>query len=79
LPDLAAQLADLVPDLAERKRSRDNRGIKAEADIRKVKGKAVVVRADGTKPSKVDAKLKVDVITPTGEVTIVDLLQRPQT
>jgi len=79
LPDLVAQLTDLVPDLAERKRSRDNSGIKAEADIGKVKGKAVVVRADGNEPHRVDAKLKADVITATGEVTVVDLLQQPRT
>ena len=79
LPDLATQLADMVPGLAERKRSRDNISIKAEADIREVEGRAVVVRADGSEPRKVEAKLKIDVITATGEVTVVDLLQQPRT
>ncbi|MEY9863525.1 hypothetical protein ABH935_009178 [Catenulispora sp. GAS73] len=79
LPDLATQLADMVPELAKRKRSRDKSGIKAAAEVGEVQGKAVVVRADGTEPRRVDAKLKADVITATGEVTIVDLIQRPRT
>lgn len=79
LPDLARQLADMVPDLAKRKRNRDKSGIKAAAEVGEVQGKAVVVRADGTEPRRVDAKLKADVITATGEVTVVDLIQRPRT
>jgi len=76
LPDLIAQLVELVPELG--RQSTDTRGgtITARMQIGNLRGKAAAVRTHEGTSHQIDAEMKVDDLAETGDATVVDLLAR---